>query len=358
MRLRSEAVRWRSRGTFAQTQSPPGLDQLDGQQKGQATWASTAQYKCRDRARRCRGRERLRTRQTWIRRRVINHDRATQRERPQGCPSTRKLSEVWPSVHLIRNRSLWRAMAPSALVSDNDALRGAVPRVEYSGLAQFVHALCCRRPEDCKQTCKQDGAEDEREPELTPGGDRSSHEPSPSRRQLLPRQLTYSSGMAPIELPTAKVSGKDSLLLGLMMGGSIFTLMISLTRAFHFGLHLSTAALVALVAGVVLMVLPTPTRVATLYPEEKAMVIASRTFNFWRRNRRIDLSECTWVRAKGNRGKAVPWVQVQVGTPGYKIVSLVALPGSGSEEVDTAIAWCGRIAEALQIENKGYREIW
>ena len=68
--------------------------------------------------------------------------------------------------------------------------------------------------------------------------------------------------MAPIELPTAKVSCKDSLVLGLLMACSIFTLLASLTRVFHFGLPLSAAALVGLVAGLVLVLLPTPTRVA------------------------------------------------------------------------------------------------
>ena len=164
--------------------------------------------------------------------------------------------------------------------------------------------------------------------------------------------------MTPVELPTAKVSRKDSLLLGLMMAGCIFTLLANLARVFHFGLPLSTAALVAFVAGVVLALLPTPTRVATLYPEEKSLVIASTVFNLWRRTRRIDLSGYAWVRAKGNRGKAVQWLQVQLGTPGYKTIGLLAISGSGSADVETALAWCGRVADALQIENKGYREVW
>lgn len=164
--------------------------------------------------------------------------------------------------------------------------------------------------------------------------------------------------MAPIELPSAKVSRKDSLLLGLVMAASIFTLLANLARVFHYGLHLSTAALVAVVAGVLLALLPTPTRVATLYPEEKKLVISSTTFNLWRRTRRIDLSAYAWVRAKGNRGKAVQMLQVQLGTPGYKLIGLLAIAGSGSEEIETALAWCGRVAEALQIENKGYREVW
>lgn len=164
--------------------------------------------------------------------------------------------------------------------------------------------------------------------------------------------------MAPIELPTAKVSRKDSLLLGMLMAGSIFTLLANLTRVFHFDLPLSVAAIVGLVAGLVLALLPTPTRVATLYPEEKSLVVASTIFKLWRSTRRIDLSGYAWVRAKGNRGKAVQWLQVQLGTSGYKLIGVLAISGSGSEEIETALAWCGRIADALQIENKRYREVW
>ncbi len=164
--------------------------------------------------------------------------------------------------------------------------------------------------------------------------------------------------MAPIELPTAKISRKDSLILGLLMAGSIFMLLANLTRVFHFGLPLSVAALVGVVAGVVLALLPTPTRVATLYPEEKSLVIDSTIFKLWRRTHRIELSGYAWVRAKGNRGKAVQWLQVQLGTSGYKLIGLMVISGSGSEEIETALAWCGRIADALQIENKGYREVW
>ncbi len=164
--------------------------------------------------------------------------------------------------------------------------------------------------------------------------------------------------MAPIELPTAKVSLKDSLLLGLLMAGSIFMLLVNLNRIFHFGLPLSAAALVGLVAGVVLALLPTQSRVATLYPEEKSLVIASTIFKRWHRTRRIDLSGYAWVRAKGNRGKTVQWLQVQLGTSGYKLIGLLAISGSGSEEIETALSWCGQIADALQIENKGYREVW
>jgi hypothetical protein len=64
------------------------------------------------------------------------------------------------------------------------------------------------------------------------------------------------------------------------------------------------------------------------------------------------------VRAKGSRGKAVQWLHVQLGTPGYEPMGLMSISGSGSEEIETALAWCGRVAEALQIENKGYREVW
>jgi len=164
--------------------------------------------------------------------------------------------------------------------------------------------------------------------------------------------------MSSIQLPTGKMSFKDRLVLGLLMGGTLFVLLVRVTALFHAHLPLPILALAAFAVALLLMLTPSSDTVATLHSEEKAVIVTSTVFKFWRRTRRIDLSGCAWVRAKGDRGKAVPWVRIQVGTPGYKITQVMAIPGAGSKEIEASVEWCARIAEALQIENKGYKEVW
>ena len=164
--------------------------------------------------------------------------------------------------------------------------------------------------------------------------------------------------MNPIQLPTAKMSFKDRLVLGLLMGGTLFVLLGRLAPLFHVGLPLSTLAVAAAVLATLLMLMPPSDRFATLHAEEKVVIVTSTVLKFWRRSRRIDLSGCTWVRVKGDRGKAVPWARIQVGTPGYKTIQLMAIPGTGSKEIEASLKWCALVAEALHIENKGYKEVW
>jgi hypothetical protein len=154
------------------------------------------------------------------------------------------------------------------------------------------------------------------------------------------------------------MSFKDRLVLGMLMGGTLFVLLGRLAPLFHVGLPLPTLALAAFALAALLMLMPPSDRVATLHAEEKVVVVTSAVFKFWPRSRRIDLSGYAWVRVKGDRGKAVPWLRIQVGTPGYKTLQLMAIPGTGSNEIEASLKWCARIAEALQIENKGYKEVW
>jgi hypothetical protein len=162
-----------------------------------------------------------------------------------------------------------------------------------------------------------------------------------------------------IELPTRKVSGKDRLILGALLSGSALVLLENLAALFHLRPPFALLAVVALtLAAVLMLVSSNHKRATTLYPKERAVVVTSTVLGRWRRSRRIDLSECTWVRAKGDRGKAIPCVRVQAGTPGYKTVQLMAIPGTSPKEVTAALEWCARIADAMQVENKGYREVW
>ena len=87
---------------------------------------------------------------------------------------------------------------------------------------------------------------------------------------------------------------------------------------------------------------------------EQSLSVLVSAFGFRISNKKTDISNAAWVRAR-NTGRHFTEIVIEVGTTGYKTTELCKLPYQSGKGVPLAEEWCERIASYLKLPTKGYK---
>jgi hypothetical protein len=95
-------------------------------------------------------------------------------------------------------------------------------------------------------------------------------------------------------------------------------------------------------------------RKSTIALDKKVLRVATSIFGRIFKQRETDISNAAWVRARVV-GSYQTQIAVEVGTIGYSTTELILLSSQSGKGIPEAEMLCARVAEKLNIHNKGFK---